>query len=391
MAMVPPLQFVSWQWLSLTLAAFAWSLWALFLGTAGQPGLTHPSHLLGAQNDPGAESSYVYLEAAAGVTTFVLAGRWAETRAKHRSGAALRALLELGAEEVSPLRDGVEVRAPATDVVVVGDVFVVRPGEKVATDGRVVGGSSAVDASMLTGESVPVEVGPGDAVVGATTNSGGRLVVRATRVDSETALAQMAALVEAAQTGKAEVQRLADRVSAVFVPVVLALALALATLLSWGFSRAGAAYAFTAAVSVLIIACPCALGLATPTALMVGTGRGAQLGIDIAGPEVLESTRAVDTVVLDKTGTLTTGVMRLVDVLVADGGDAALALARAGAVEDASAHPIARAIGCWWTVRRCWPTPACRWAPTWSARWARRAGRGRPWWPWVGTVRHAHC
>ena len=376
-AMVPPLQFVNWQWLSLTLAApvvvwggasfhraawagarhgaasmdtlvsigtlaaFAWSLWALFLGTAGQPGLTHPFHLLGAVDDPGAASSYVYLEAAAGVTTFVLAGRWAEARAKRRSGAALRALLELGAKEVSLLRGGVEVRVPAADVAV-GDLFVVRPGEKVATDGRVVEGSSAVDTSMLTGESVPVEVGPGDAVVGASTNSGGRLVVRATRVGAETALAQMAELVEAAQTGKAEVQRLADRVSAVFVPIVLVLALG--TLLYWGFSRAGAAYAFTAAVSVLIIACPCALGLATPTALMVGTGRGAQLGIVIAGPQVLESTRRVDTVVLDKTGTLTTGVMRLVDVVAAVGQDGATVLARAGAVEDASNHPIARAV-----------------------------------------------
>ena len=377
MAMVPPLQFVNWQWLSLTLAApvvvwggasfhraawanarhgaasmdtlvsigtlaaFAWSLWALFLGTAGQPGLTHAFHLVGVESDPGVASSYVYLEAAAGVTTFVLAGRWAEARAKRRSGAALRALLELGAKEVGLLRGGVEVRVPVGDVVV-GDVFVVRPGEKVATDGRVVEGSSAVDASMLTGESVPVEVGPGDAVVGASTNSGGRLVVRATRVGAETALAQMAELVEAAQTGKAEVQRLADRVSAVFVPVVLVLALG--TLAYWGFSRAGAAYAFTAAVSVLIIACPCALGLATPTALMVGTGRGAQLGIVIAGPQVLESTRRVDTVVLDKTGTLTTGVMRLVDVVAAPGQDPAVVLARAGAVEDASNHPIARAV-----------------------------------------------
>ena len=377
MAMVPPLQFVSWQWLSLTLAApvvvwggasfhraawagarhgaasmdtlvsigtlaaFAWSLWALFLGTAGQPGLTHPFHLVGVEADPGVASSYIYLEAAAGVTTFVLAGRWAEARAKRRSGAALRALLELGAKEVCLLRGGVEVRVPVTDVVV-GDVFVVRPGEKVATDGRVVEGSSAVDASMLTGESVPVEVGPGDAVVGASTNSGGRLVVRATRVGAETALAQMAELVEAAQTGKAEVQRLADRVSAVFVPIVLLLALG--TLAYWEFSGAGAAWAFTAAVSVLIIACPCALGLATPTALMVGTGRGAQLGVVIAGPQVLESTRRVDTVVLDKTGTLTTGVMRLVDVVAAAGEDAALVLARAGAVEDASNHPIARAV-----------------------------------------------
>ena len=377
MAMVPPLQFVNWQWLSLTLAApvvvwggasfhraawtnarhgaasmdtlvsigtlaaFAWSLWALFLGTAGQPGLTHEFHLVGVETNPNVASSYVYLEAAAGVTTFVLAGRWAEARAKRRSGAALRALLELGAKEVGLLRGGVEVRVPVGDVVV-GDVFTVRPGEKVATDGRVVEGSSAVDTSMLTGESVPVEVGPGDAVVGASTNSGGRLVVRATRVGAETALAQMAELVEAAQTGKAEVQRLADRVSAVFVPIVLVLALG--TLAYWGFSRAGAAYAFTAAVSVLIIACPCALGLATPTALMVGTGRGAQLGVVIAGPQVLESTRRVDTVVLDKTGTLTTGVMRLVDVVATTGQDAAVVLARAGAVEDASNHPVARAV-----------------------------------------------
>jgi P-type Cu+ transporter len=372
--MVPALQFTYWQWLSLTLAApvvvwgglpfhraawtnlrhgaatmdtlvslgtgaaFLWSLYALFLGTAGEPGMTHPFELTIARTDG---SANIYLEAAAGVTTFILAGRYAEARSKRRAGAALRALLELGAKEVSVLRGGTETRVPV-DRLAVGDRFVVRPGEKIAADGVVTEGASAVDASMLTGESVPVEVGPGDAVVGATVNAGGRLVVRATRVGSETQLAQMARLVEEAQNGKAEVQRLADRVSGVFVPVVLALAAA--TLGFWIGASAGLPAAFTAAVAVLIIACPCALGLATPTALMVGTGRGAQLGILIKGPEVLESTRAVDTVVLDKTGTVTTGRMTLHDFVPAGGEDADRVLALAGAVESGSEHPVARAI-----------------------------------------------
>ncbi|SFT94814.1 Cu+-exporting ATPase [Geodermatophilus amargosae] len=374
LGMVPALQFTYWQWLSLTLAApvvvwggwpfhraawtnlrhgaatmdtlvslgttaaFLWSLYALFLGTAGEPGMTHPFSLAVSRSDG---SGDVYLEAAAGVTTFLLAGRYAEARAKRRAGSALRALLELGAREVSVLRGGAEVRVPVEQLHA-GDVFVVRPGERVATDGEVVEGASAVDASMLTGESVPVEVGPGDTVVGATVNAGGRLVVRATRVGADTQLAQMARLVEEAQNGKAQVQRLADRVSGFFVPVVLALALA--TLGFWIGTGAGVAGAFPAAVAVLIIACPCALGLATPTAFMVGTGRGAQLGILVRGPEVLESTRRVDTVVLDKTGTVTTGRMSLAGVTAADGEDAGEVLRRAGALEDASEHPIAAAV-----------------------------------------------
>ncbi|SDO49015.1 cation-translocating P-type ATPase [Geodermatophilus sp. DSM 45219] len=374
MAMVPALQFTYWQWLSLTLAApvvvwgglpfhraawtnlrhgaatmdtlvslgtgaaFLWSLYALFLGTAGEPGMTHPFELTIARTDG---SANVYLEAAAGVTTFLLAGRYVEARSKRRAGAALRALLELGAKEVAVLRGGVETRVPV-ERLAVGEEFVVRPGEKIAADGVVTEGASAVDASMLTGESVPVEVGPGDAVVGATVNAGGRLVVRATRVGTDTQLAQMARLVEEAQNGKAEVQRLADRISGVFVPIVLALAVA--TLGFWIGAGAGLPAAFTAAVAVLIIACPCALGLATPTALMVGTGRGAQLGILIKGPEVLESTRAVDTVVLDKTGTVTTGRMTLADVVPAPGEDADRVLALAGALEHGSEHPLARAV-----------------------------------------------
>ncbi|MDQ4008179.1 MAG: heavy metal translocating P-type ATPase, partial [Actinomycetota bacterium] len=378
MAMVPALQFTYWQWLSLTLtapvvawgawpfhraawvnlrhgtstmdtlvsmgtlAALGWSVYALFWGTAGVPGMTHAFELTVARADGAAN---IYLEAAAGVTTFILAGRYFEARSKRRAGAALRALLELGAKEVAVLRGGpggrVEQRIP-TDQLVVGDLFVVRPGEKIATDGVVEDGTSAVDASMLTGESVPVEVAAGDGVVGATVNAGGRLVVRATRVGTDTQLAQMALLVEDAQNGKAQVQRLADRVSGVFVPLVIALAVA--SLGFWVGSGAGLPAAFTAAVAVLIIACPCALGLATPTALMVGTGRGAQLGILIKGPEVLESTRRVDTIVLDKTGTVTTGRMTLADVVAADGEDAAQVLRLAGAVEDASEHPVARAI-----------------------------------------------
>ncbi|SNR30470.1 heavy metal translocating P-type ATPase [Blastococcus mobilis] len=374
MAMIPALQFEYWQWLSLTLAApvvvwagapfhraawtnlrhgaatmdtlvslgtlaaFGWSLYALFLGTAGIPGMTHPFELTIARTDG---SGNIYLEAAAGVTTFILAGRYFEARSKRQAGAALRALLELGAKEVSVLRGGSERRIPV-DELAVGDLFVVRPGEKIAADGEVTEGSSAVDASMLTGESVPVEVGPGDLVAGATVNAGGRLVVRATRVGSETQLAQMARLVEDAQNGKAEVQRLADRISGIFVPIVLALTVA--TLGFWIGTGAGVPAAFTAAVAVLIIACPCALGLATPTALMVGTGRGAQLGILIKGPEVLENTRRIDTVVLDKTGTVTTGRMTLLDVVPADGEEPGQLLRIAGALEAASEHPIAQAV-----------------------------------------------
>ncbi|QJY44443.1 heavy metal translocating P-type ATPase [Pseudonocardia broussonetiae] len=374
LSMVPAWQFTYWQWIALALsgpvvvwaaapfhraawtnlrhgaatmdtlvsmgvlAAFAWSLYALLWGTAGTPGMVHPFELTIAPSDG---AGNIYLEVATGVTTFLLAGRWFEARSKRQAGAALRALLELGAKDVAVLRDGHEVRVP-TDALRVGDRFVVRPGEKIATDGVVEDGSSAVDVSMLTGEPVPVEVGPGDAVVGSCVNSGGRLVVRATRVGGDTQLAQMARLVEEAQSGKAQVQRLADRVSGVFVPVVIALAAA--TLGFWLGTGAGAATAFTAAVAVLIVACPCALGLATPTALLVGTGRGAQLGILIKGPEVLESTRRVDTVVLDKTGTVTTGRMALVGVHVADGVDADLALRLAGAVEAASEHPVAAAV-----------------------------------------------
>ncbi|TQM38019.1 heavy metal translocating P-type ATPase [Pseudonocardia cypriaca] len=374
LAMVPALQFTYWQWISLALAgpvvtwaawpfhratwanlrhgtatmdtlismgvlaAFAWSLYALLFGTAGMPGMTHPFELTIRPSDGAAN---IYLEVAAGVTTFILAGRYFEARSKKRAGAALRALLELGAKDVAVLRHGTEVRIPIEQLAV-GDRFVVRPGEKVATDGVVDEGTSAVDASMLTGESVPVEVGPGDGVVGATVNAGGRLVVRATRVGSDTQLAQMARLVEDAQNGKAAVQRLADRISGVFVPIVIALAVG--TLGFWLGTGAGAAAAFTAAVAVLIIACPCALGLATPTALLVGTGRGAQLGILIKGPEVLESTRRVDTVVLDKTGTVTTGRMELVAVHTGAGVDEDEVLRLAGALEDASEHPIAAAI-----------------------------------------------
>jgi Cu+-exporting ATPase len=322
-----------------TLAAFGWSVWALFLGSAGEPGMRHGFTLAIDRAAGGAGA--IYLEAATGVTLFLLAGRYFEARAKRRAGAALRALLELGARDVAVLRDGAEVRVPV-EALGVGDRFVVRPGEKVATDGEISDGAGAVDTSMITGEPVPAEVGPGDAVVGGCVNSGGRLVVRATRVGADTQLAQMARLVEEAQTGKAPVQRLADRIASVFVPAVLVLAA-----LTFGFwlgAGAGAGTAGTAAVAVLIIACPCALGLATPTALLVGTGRGAQLGILIKGPEVLESTRRVDTVVLDKTGTVTTGRMALVDVVPGAGVDRAEALRLAGALEAASEHPIARAV-----------------------------------------------
>ncbi|RZE36347.1 heavy metal translocating P-type ATPase [Streptomyces albidoflavus] len=374
LSMVPAFQFDHWQWLCLTLtapvvvwgglpfhraawtnlrhgattmdtlvsvgtlAAFGWSLWALFLGHAGMPGMRHGFDLTASRADA---SSMIYLEVAAGVVTFLLLGRWLEARAKRRAGAALRALLELGAREATVVRDGREVRVPVARLVV-GDRFTVRPGETIATDGRVLEGRSAVDTSLLTGESVPVDVAPGDQVTGATVNTGGRLTVEATRIGADTQLARMARLVEQAQNGKAAVQRLADRVSAVFVPVVLVLALG--TLVGWLLATDDATAAFTAAVAVLIIACPCALGLATPTALLVGTGRGAQLGILIRGPEVLENTRRVDTVVLDKTGTLTTGRMELTEVLPADGTGETELLRLAGALEHASEHPIARAV-----------------------------------------------
>jgi Cu+-exporting ATPase len=315
------------------LAAYLWSLWALILGDAGEPGMRMEFRFFAA-----AGGDDIYLEVASAVTAFLLAGRYAEARAKRRSGAALRALLDLGAKDVTVLRDGAELRIPV-GALAVGDEFVVRPGEKVATDGTVLHGTSAVDTSLVTGESVPLEVGPGDAVVGATVNVGGRLIVRAARVGADTQLAQMARLVEQAQTGKAAVQRLADRVSSIFVPAVLALAAL--TFAGWVIAGQGAHAAFTAAVAVLIIACPCALGLATPTALMVGTGRGAQLGVLIKGPEVLENTRSADTVVLDKTGTVTTGEMTLHDV-VADDPDGVLRMA--GALEAASEHPVARAV-----------------------------------------------
>ncbi|GHD99167.1 heavy metal translocating P-type ATPase [Streptomyces alanosinicus] len=374
LAMIPALQFDNWQWLSLTLAApvvvwggapfhraawtnarhgaatmdtlvsvgtlaaFGWSLWALFFGDAGMPGM-HDAFRFTVSRMDGA--STIYLEVAAGVVALILLGRYLEARSKRRAGAALKALMELGAKDVAVLRHGREVRVPVGSLAV-GDRFVVRPGEKIATDGTVVEGVSAVDASMLTGESVPVDVSPGDRVTGATVNAGGRLVVEATRVGADTQLARMARLVEDAQNGKAEVQRLADRISAVFVPVVILLALA--TFGVWLALTGDTVAAFTAAVAVLIIACPCALGLATPTALMVGTGRGAQLGILIKGPEVLESTRRVDTVVLDKTGTVTTGRMTLQAVYVAEGEDEKELLRLAGALEHASEHPIARAI-----------------------------------------------
>ncbi|GAA2893214.1 heavy metal translocating P-type ATPase [Streptomyces mexicanus] len=374
LSMVPVLQFDNWQWLALTLAApvvvwgglpfhraaftnarhgaatmdtlvsvgtlaaFGWSLWALFLGDAGMPGMHDEFRLTVSRMDA---ASTIYLEVASGVVAFILLGRYLEARSKRRAGAALRALLELGAKDVAVLREGREVRIPVA-ALAVGDRFVVRPGEKIATDGTVVEGASAVDASMLTGESVPVDVGVGDAVTGATVNAGGRLVVEATRVGADTQLARMAKLVEDAQNGKAQVQRLADRISAVFVPVVLLIALG--TLLTWLFVSGDVTASFTAAVAVLIIACPCALGLATPTALMVGTGRGAQLGILIKGPEVLESTRRVDTIVLDKTGTVTTGRMTLQEVHASDGTDEKELLRLAGALEHASEHPVARAI-----------------------------------------------
>ncbi|MEL5957469.1 heavy metal translocating P-type ATPase [Streptomyces sp. CLV115] len=387
LAMVPALQFDNWQWLSLTLAApvvvwgglpfhratwtnlrhgaatmdtlvsigtlaaFGWSLWALFLGDAGMTGMRHGFDF--AVSRDGA-SSTIYLEVAAGVVTFILLGRYLEARSKRKAGSALRALMHLGARDVSLLRDGTEVRIPVARLAV-GDRFVVRPGEKIATDGTVVEGASAVDASMLTGESVPVEAGVGDWVTGATVNTSGRLVVEATRVGADTQLARMAKLVEDAQNGKAEVQRLADRISAVFVPVVLLIALV--SLIAWLLVTDDVTAAFTAAVAVLIIACPCALGLATPTALMVGTGRGAQLGILIKGPEVLETTRRVDTIVLDKTGTVTTGRMTLLDIHTAENTDETNVLRLAGALEHSSEHPIAQAVAAGAAERTGAPLP----------------------------------
>ncbi|RLK60548.1 heavy metal translocating P-type ATPase [Actinokineospora cianjurensis] len=372
-SMVPAWQFPTWQWAALALSyvvvlvcawpfhraaavnlrhgaatmdtlvsmgvgvAFLWSVYALLWGGAGVPGMTHEFSFLPADHG----RADIYFEVAVGVTTFLLLGRWLEARSKRRAGAALHALLALGAKDVAVLRDGVEVRVPVGDLRV-GELFVVRPGEKVATDGVVEEGSSAVDRSLVTGESVPDEVGPGAAVVGGTVNTSGRLVVRASRVGGDTQLARMARLVERAQTGKAQVQRLADRISAVFVPVVLGIAVL--TLAGRLVAGASADNAVTAAVAVLVIACPCALGLATPTALLVGTGRGAQLGILVKGPEVLESTRRVTTVVLDKTGTITTGRMSVVDVVPAPGVDVERLLRLAGAVESASEHPIAQAI-----------------------------------------------
>ncbi len=375
LSMVSPLQFANWQWLALqlatpvvfwagwpfhraawqnlrhgtatmdtlisvgTLAAWGWSAFALFFLGAGMPGMHMGFSLV---LDRGAASDHLYLEAAGVVTTLLLAGRYFEARAKRRAGAALQALLELGAKDVAVLdQDGTERRIPVEQLAV-GNRFVVRPGEKVATDGLVEEGSSAVDQSLLTGESVPVEKQPGDETVGASVNAGGRLVIRATKVGSDTALAQIARLVEDAQTGKAPVQRLADRISGVFVPGILVLAAA--TLGFWLGAGVSTAFAFSAAVAVLIIACPCALGLATPTALLVGTGRGAQLGLLIKGPEVLESTRRVDTIVLDKTGTVTTGQMSLHEMTVADGVDREQVLRLVGALEDASEHLIAQAI-----------------------------------------------
>jgi Cu+-exporting ATPase len=355
LAMLPPPQFAGWPWLALALTApvVAWGAWPFH--RAAWANLRHGAATMDTLVSTGVLAAFgwslyalvaggdqeIYLEVSAVLTVFLLAGRYLEARAKRRSGAAIRALLDLGAKDVAVMRTGREVRAPVAELRP-DDLFVVRPGEKVATDGTVAEGTSAVDASMLTGEPVPIEVGAGDAVAGGTVNVGGRLLVRATRVGADTQLAQIARLVDAAQSGKAPVQRLADRVAAVFVPIVIALAGA--TLVVWLAAGGSAADAFTAAVAVLIIACPCALGLATPTALMVGTGRGAQIGVLISGPEILESTRRIDTIVLDKTGTVTEGRMRLVAIVPASGWDEGKILRLAGALEDASEHPVARAI-----------------------------------------------
>jgi len=364
LAMIPPLQFDYWQWVSFALAtpvilwagwpfhkatwvnlkhgaatmdtlitvgtsaAFLWSLYALFFGHAGEPGMRHGWSILNHAGDPMGD---IYFEVAAGVVTFVLAGRYFEKRSKQRAGDAIRALTDMGAKQVTVLRDGGETLLPIEQLQI-GDRFLARPGEKIATDGRIVDGLSAIDQSMLTGESVPVDVGPGDEVTGATINTSGRLVVEATHVGEQTKLAQMAKLIDEAQSGKADVQRLADKVSGIFVPVVIVIALL--TLLFAGFSNA---------VAVLIIACPCALGLATPTALLVGTGRGAEQGILIRGPEVLEGAHAITTVVMDKTGTVTTGTMRVVDV-APTGAAREEVLRAAAAVEAYSEHPIGRAI-----------------------------------------------
>ncbi len=355
LAMVPPLQFGGWEWV-----AFALSTPVVFYSGIGfhRAALRNAQHLAASMDTLisigtlaawtwsvvvlfGGLSSDVYFEVAAVVTTLIVLGRYFEARAKGRSSEAIRKLLELGAKEARVLRNGIETLVPIADLHV-GDVFVVRPGEKIATDGLVVEGESALDQSMLTGESLPVEVGVGSEIAGATLNTYGRLVVRATKVGAETALAQIARLVDAAQSGKAPVQRLADRVSAVFVPIVILISLT--TLVGWLAFGTSTSNAFTAAVAVLIIACPCALGLATPTALMVGTGRGAQLGILIKGPEILEQTRRVNTIVLDKTGTVTEGKMQLADVTPLDGAARAEILRLAGAVEAASEHPIAQAI-----------------------------------------------
>ncbi|MBG6056413.1 Cu+-exporting ATPase [Salinibacterium sp. CAN_S4] len=374
LSMIPALQFTNWQWLALTLtapvvvwgawpfhraaavnlrhgattmdtlisvgvlAAFGWSLYALFFGMAGQPGM-HMSFSLFTPGGSG--TGEIYLEVAAAVTVFITAGRYLEARAKKQSGAALRALLELGAKDATMLRDGSESRVAAASLVV-GDTIVVRPGEKIAADGLVTDGVSAVDLSMLTGESAPVDVGPGDRVVGATVNVGGRLVVEVTRVGADTELSRIARMVEDAQNGKAQAQRLADRVSAIFVPVVIGLSLA--AFAGWLIAGGSLEQAFTAAVATLIIACPCALGLATPTALLVGTGRGSQLGIIIRGPQVLEQTRTVDTIILDKTGTITSGTMTVQSMKVMAGADPDMLLAMAAAVENPSEHPVARAI-----------------------------------------------
>lgn len=374
LSMIPALQFTNWQWAVLTMttpvffwggapfhkatwanlrhgsftmdtlvslgttAAYLWSLWALFIGNAGMPGMTMEMHLFPTDSS----MDEIYLETVAVVITFLLLGRWFETKAKGRSSEALRKLLDMGAKDAAVIRDGHEVRIPISQLAI-GDVFIVRPGEKIATDGRVTDGSSAVDESMLTGESIPVEVTRGSKVTGATLNTSGRLLVEATRIGSDTTLAQMAKLVTEAQSKKAPVQRLVDRISQVFVPVVIVISiLTLAGHLL--FTDNGLAAAFTAAVAVLIIACPCALGLATPTALLVGTGRGAQLGLLIKGPEILESTKKVDTIVMDKTGTVTSGVMSVHDVAVAPSFDRDEVLTLAAAVESASEHPIAQAI-----------------------------------------------
>ena len=373
-AMVPAWQFPWWQWVSFglagvvviwgawpfhratllnlqhgnatmdtlisigTLVAFGWSAYALLFGAAGEIGFTHPFELRLVRHAPTAN---LYLEAAVGITTFILLGRYLEAQAKRRSGAAVRALLELAPSEVTVVTADAESVIDISQLHV-GDRFVVRPGERVATDGVIISGHSALDASTVTGESVPVEVGPGDAVVGATVNTNGRIVVEATRVGADTQLAQVARMVEAAQSGKAAVQRLADRVSAVFVPIVISLAVA--TLGFWIGQGSGVSFAVTSAVAVLIIACPCALGLATPTALLVGTGRGAQLGIVIRGPEVLESARYIDTIVLDKTGTVTEGRMAVAAVTAGAGVTTAEVINAAGSAESGSEHPIAKAI-----------------------------------------------